>query len=450
MVTITAFEGLAVPTVLPDTLGEFGPSVLPLYGWAFAGFFLAQLVGIAVAGLEADRRGATPPLLVGSFLFAAGLLVSGLADGMGWVVAGRVIQGLGAGAIYAIVYVIIGRGYDTAAQPRMIAIISSAWVLPGLLGPALAGYVAQEASWRWTFLALVPWLPLSALLLAGPLSRLPRARPDPAAPGSRAVVSDALRLAAGVGLGLGALTIGNPWLAVGMVVAGPAIAYRPLRRLLPAGALTAEPGRGAAVAVLALLSVTFLGAEAFVPLAVASVRHAGTVVGGLALTAAAVTWATGAWLQARFAARGSRTWLLVAGAILIGVGIGVEAAIPISSLPVWLAAAGWAVAGLGMGLAYSTATLVVIETAQPGAEGAAATAAQLANTVGVAIGTGLAGAVVAFGAIGLGGLAPAIMLADLLLVLVCGMTVLISRRVPDRVPEPGTAPESLPAEGETA
>jgi MFS family permease len=161
-------------------------------------------------------------------------------------------------------------------------------------------------------------------------------------------------------------------------------------------------------------------------------------------------WATGAWLQARFAARGSRTWLLVAGAILIGVGIGIEAAIPVTSLPVWLAAAGWAVAGLGMGLAYSTATLVVIETAEPGAEGAAATAAQLANTLGVAVGTGVAGAVVAFGATGLGGLAPAITIADLLLVLVCGMTVLISRRVPDRLPEPGTAPASLPAEGGTA
>ena len=113
MVTVIAFEGLAVPTVLPATLEEFGG--LPLYGWAFAGFFLAQLVGITVAGREADRRGAIAPLLVGALLFAAGLLVSGLAVGMEWVVVGRVIQGLGAGAIFSIVYVIIGRGYD---RPR--------------------------------------------------------------------------------------------------------------------------------------------------------------------------------------------------------------------------------------------------------------------------------------------------------------------------------------------
>jgi MFS family permease len=202
------------------------------------------------------------------------------------------------------------------------------------------------------------------------------------------------------------------------------------------------------VAVVGLVSLTFLGAEAFVPLAVANVRLAGTVAGGMALTAAAVTWATGSWLQARFAARGSRTWLVVVGTVLIAAGISLEAAIPVTSLPVWVAAVGWAVAGLGMGLAYSTGTLVVIETAEPGAEGAAATGAQLANTLGVAIGTGLAGAVVAFGATGLGGLGPAITIADLVLVIACGVTVLVARRVPDRHAEADPSVRTIPAEGE--
>ncbi len=447
MVSVAAFEGLAVPTVLPATLAQFGG--LPLYGWAFSGFFLASLVGITVAGLEADRRGATAPLVVGALLFAIGLLVAGLATGMEWVVVGRVIQGLGAGAMYSIVYVIIGRGYDNAAQPGMIAIISTAWVIPGLVGPALAGYVAQEASWRWTFLALVPWLPLAALLISAPMSRIRRPTSDADAPHSAATVTDAVRLAAGAGLVLGALTIGDVLLGAGMVVAGAGLAAAPLRRLLPAGALSASPGRGAAVAVVALVSVAFLGAEAFVPLAVSSVRNAGTVAGGLALTAAAVTWASGSWLQARFAARGSRTGLLVVGAVLIGLGIAIEAAIPVTALPVWVAAAAWAIAGLGMGLAYSTATLVVIETAEPGREGAAASGAQLSNTLGVAVGTGLAGGVVAFGATGLGGIAPAITIADLVLVAVCGVTVLVARRVPDRSPSPEPVARAIPAEGDS-
>jgi MFS family permease len=443
MVTVTAFEGLAVPTVLPATLEQFGG--LPLYGWAFSGFFLASLVGITVAGIEADRRGAIPPLVAGALLFAAGLLVSGLAAGMEWVVAGRVIQGLGAGAIFSIVYVIIGRGYEGAAQPRMIAIISSAWVIPGLIGPALAGYVAQEVSWRWTFLALVPWLPLAVLAITGPMSRISRSN-APSTDGRRgAAVADAIRLAAGAGLVLAALTIGQPLVGVGLVVVGVLMAAAPLKRLLPAGSLTAMPGRGAAVSVVGMVSIAFLGAEPFVPLAVSSVRNAGTVAGGLALTAAALTWAGGSWVQARFAARGSRKGLLVAGAVLIGLGIAVEAAVPVTAVPIWVAAAGWAVAGLGMGLAYSTSTLVVIETAEPGAEGAAAAAGQLANTLGVAVGTGLAGAVVAYGATGLGGVAPAIAIADLLLVIVCGWTAIIARRVPDRQGAGADRPSALPA-----
>ena len=64
-------------------------------------------------------------------LFSAGLLIAGLAPDMAWIVAGRVVQGFGAGAIAAITYVIISRGYDLAVQPHMIAIISSAWVIPG-------------------------------------------------------------------------------------------------------------------------------------------------------------------------------------------------------------------------------------------------------------------------------------------------------------------------------
>jgi MFS family permease len=446
MVTITAFEGLAVPTVLPATLAEFGG--LPLYGWAFSGFFLASLVGITVAGLEADRRGVIAPLVVGALLFAAGLLVAGLAASMAFVVVGRVIQGLGAGAIFSIAYVIIGRGYAPAAQPRMIAIYSSAWVIPGLVGPALAGYVAQEASWRWAFLALVPWLPVAVLAMVGPMRGIPAPGPEKAGVERRsAAVVDAIRLAAGAGLVLGALTIGHLLLGAAMVLGGILVAGAPLKRLLPPGALTAAPGRGAAVAVVALVSFTFLGAEAFVPLAVSSARDAGTVAGGLALTAAAVTWATGSWLQARFAARGSRKGLLVAGAALIAIGIAGEAAVPVSSVPVWFAAVAWAVAGLGMGLAYSTSTLLVIETAEPGAEGAASAAMQLANTLGVAIGTGVAGGVVAFGAVGLG-IAPAIAIADLLLVFVCILTLAVIGRVTDARPRPvGHEPSPVSSPG---
>ncbi len=433
MVTAVAFEGLAIPTALPATLDEL-PG-LALYGWAFSGFWLSNLVGIALAGTEADRRGPFVPLVAGVVAFTIGLLVAGLAPSMAWVVAGRVIQGLGAGAIAAITYVAIARGYLPSVQPRMIAVVSSAWVLPGLLGPAVAGWVSEELSWRWTFIGLVPLLPLAALAVGGPLARLPSPSPAPdAANGRRSTaagsVRDALQLAIGAGAILTAATFGDllPRLAAAGV--GLLLIVQPLRRLLPAGALTASSGRGAAVATLALVSVAFFGTEAFIPLAVASVRNAGTVAGGLALTAAAVTWAAGSWLQARLAARSSRRAVTLAGLLLVGAGVILVAAVPLTALhPVVVAASAWAVAGLGMGLAYSTTTLAVIESATPGGEGAASASVQLANTLGIALGTGVAGGVVAMSATGALGVAPGIFLADMVMLITVVLAAWAARHI---------------------
>lgn len=427
LVTAGAFEGLAVPTVLPATLAELRG--LELYGWAFSGFWLSSLVGIALAGAEADRRGPVGPLLVGALAFAAGLLISGFAGSMAWVVAGRLVQGLGAGALAAITYVAIARGYPPAVQPRMIAVVSSAWVLPGIVGPALAGWISEELSWRWAFIGLAPLVPLAAAAVALPLARLPAVERDATARRASRTVADSLALAIGAGLVLVAAGWGHP-LALVVAAGGLLLALRPLRRLLPAGTLNAGSRRGAAVATLALLSVAFFGAEAFVPLAVASVRNAGTIAGGLALTSAALTWAAGSWIQARLAARRPRGTVTRAGLVLVGIGIALAAGVPITPAPaVVLAAVAWAVAGLGMGLAYSTTTLVVIETAQPGSEGAASASVQLANTLGIALGTGIAGAIVAGSARGPLGLAPGILIADVLMLVAVGIALAAARRM---------------------
>jgi MFS family permease len=171
-----------------------------------------------------------------------------------------------------------------------------------------------------------------------------------------------------------------------------------------------------------------------VPLAVSSIRGAGPIAGGLALTSAAVTWAAGSWLQARLAPRRSRRGLMAAGLGLIMVGIALETLVPLTALaPVWLAAVAWAVTGLGIGVAYSTATLICIETAPAGSEGAASAAIQLANTLGIALGTGLAGGVVSLGAMTVG-LAPGIAIANLLMLVVGSLALSLVPRMPDRAP----------------
>ena len=108
-ITLVASEALAVSTIMPIVAEDLAGGDRTLYGWVFSSFILASLVGIAAAGVMIDRGSLTRPYLLGLGLFSVGLVVGGLAPSMPVLVAGRVLQGLGAGAIPAVAYVAIGR-----------------------------------------------------------------------------------------------------------------------------------------------------------------------------------------------------------------------------------------------------------------------------------------------------------------------------------------------------
>src|SRR5271169_5472333 len=130
-ITFVASEALAVVTVMPVVARDLGG--LRLYGWVFSGFMLGSVVGIVAAGREADRRGPAIPFVAGVVLFGLGLAVAGLAPSMGVLVTGRVLQGLGAGAVPSVAYASIGRSYPGPLRARMMATLSTAWVVPGLI-----------------------------------------------------------------------------------------------------------------------------------------------------------------------------------------------------------------------------------------------------------------------------------------------------------------------------
>ena len=429
LVTAVAFEGMAVPTVLPALVEDLGG--LDLYGWAFSAFWLTNIIGITLAGSDADRRGPGRALAVGVVLFAAGMVVSGVASDMTAVIAGRAIQGFGSGAIGSVVYAAIARAYEASATPRMIALTSSAWVVPGLIGPALAGWVTDAFDWRWVFLGIVPPVLLMGLAVYPQLARLgPAQRTSVPMRSDASRGFDAVRLALGSTLVLAALTIGSLPLAVLLAVAGGWLGIAALRHLLPAGTLRLRPGRPSVVAVVFVIAFAFFGTEAFVPLSVVDVRGASVTVGGIALSAAAVTWTMGSWVQARAAAAGIRRTLVTGGAALIGSGIVITALVLLPETPLLVAGLGWAVAGLGMGLAYSMLVLMVLETAVPGEEGFSSAALQLMFTLGTAFGAGVGGAVVALAEAGTIPLTSAIGIVDAVMLGMAVIAIAISLRVP--------------------
>jgi MFS family permease len=428
-VSFVAFETLAVATVLPAVAADLGG--INLYGWAFSAFLLTQLVGIVISGLLADERGPALPFGLGIVLFSAGLLVGGFAPSMPALIAGRALQGLGGGAISSIAYVAIGRGYPEQSKPRMLALLSTAWVVPGLIGPGIAGLMAEGLGWRSVFLVLAPLPGLAALLAFPSLRRMPDGVPSPQA---RARVVNAIVLAVGSGLVLAGIGLAQPVIVLGLTVPGLALAIPAMRRLLPAGTLRAAPGMPATVATMGLLNLAFFGVDAFVPLALVDVRGTSVAYAGLALTAATITWTAGAWVQARTATRVSRrsmTWL---GLAILAASFVITATVLFPQTPLPAALFGWGMAGLGMGLAYTTLGLTMLELAEPGQEGDASASLQLASVLGSGLGAGIGGALIGLMQTQGETLTRALLLQDGLMLLVVAMGFAVTRGLPGGLP----------------
>ncbi|MFF0222198.1 MFS transporter [Streptomyces sp. NPDC004629] len=396
-VTLVAFLWLGVATVLPSAAEELDG--LGLFGWAFTAFMLANIFGTVLAGQGADRTGPTRPYLQAFLFFIVGCVVSAVATNWSVFLLGRTLQGAGVGGVLALAYLTVGRAYPDELRARMLALVASAWTLPALLGPAVAAAIAEAGNWRVVFLVLVPLVPIGVVLALPALRKL--GPPEVSAPDKRRIPFTLL-LVVGAGAVLAGLEEHNLALTLPLVAVGAALALPMLRKLLPPGTLAVRRGMPAGMIVRGLVSTAYYGAESFFPLSMTQVLGLSTLQSGLALSAGALTWVSGAWIQAKLDKRSggkgrhSRVVtgfvLLLAGDALIAVSVGTELR------SVALAVIGWAIAGFGMGLVYPAVTTIVLALAPKGQEGAASSNLQLSETLSVAVMTGLGTAVSALGA----------------------------------------------------
>ncbi len=448
-ITFVASEALAVVTVMPVVARDLGG--LRLYGWVFSGFMLGSVIGIVLAGREADRRGPAVPFAAGVVLFSAGLAIAGTAASMGVLVAGRVLQGMGAGAVPAVAYASIGRSFTGVLRARMMAVLSTAWVAPGLAGPAISAEVARLFGWRWVFLGLLPLVVVTGSIALPALIRL---GPPAAVKAQEQRLIDGIRTAAGAALILGGLTLaagsgailaGLRLIGLGLIAAGGLVGLPALRRLVPPGTLRVRPGLPATIACRALLTFAFFGADAYVTLTITAIKHRTPVVAGLAVTGATVAWTAGAWAQARLSESWEGRRLVRAGMVIILAGIAGMVLLLQPAVPVAEGIAAWTVAGLGMGLAYAPISLMMLKQAPPGQEGRTSASLNLADVLGTAIGIGVGGAAVAAktGRDLQAGLAAAFIIAAAM-----GLVLLaVTRRLPaGPVSAPPPAPESASAQ----
>jgi len=134
---MAAIEGTIVATAMPSIVGQLGG--FTYYSWVFSAFLLAQSTTTVVYGKLSDLFGRKPTLIIGIVLMLIGSLLCGFAWSMTSLVAFRLLQGLGAGAIYPITITVIGDLYKLEERGRVQGMMASVWAVSGVLGPLAGG-----------------------------------------------------------------------------------------------------------------------------------------------------------------------------------------------------------------------------------------------------------------------------------------------------------------------
>ncbi|HEV2006183.1 MAG TPA: MFS transporter [Candidatus Limnocylindrales bacterium] len=390
-ITLVAAEALAVSTAMPIVAKDLGG--LELYGLVFSAFLIGSLFGIVVVGGLIDRRGVVLPFVIGLVLFAIGLAIGGFAPSMPVLIAARFVQGIGGGTIPPVAYVAIGRSLPESLRPRMFAMLSTAWILPGVLGPAIAGIVAEVFHWRWIFLGLLPLIVLSGTMALRGLRPLPRI-PATGAGSSLQRLADALVVAAGAALVTAGLSSETPVLLVGLTAAGVLLIGIAFRRLTPPGTLSAARGYPTAVLLRGVLTLSFFCVDAYVALLLVEVRGWSAAEAGIALTAATISWTAGSWTQARLSTRFPPERFVRVGFPIVAIGIAGLGLILVPGVPAVLAVPIFAFCGLGMGLTYAQFALIVLRDVPSAIQGTVTAGLTLSDVIGTALGTGIAAAAV--------------------------------------------------------
>lgn len=403
LVTLGAFENRAVMTVLPTVAERLGG--LWLFGAASAAPMVSFVLATAVAGTWADRRGPLQPLGAGLGLFVLAQLTMGLAPSMAVFVAARLGGGLAEGLVDVGLVVLMARALPEELRAKVFAAFAAAWVLPSVLGPALAGLVAEHLGWRSVFLMAVVLVVPTTMMLRPAMARARATLPAPThwAPAERRMVGAAALVASS----LAVLTLGGSLLtrdgalplagaaacAAGLVVLAPS-----LRAVLPAGVLVVARGIPAVIAMRGMVAAAFGLVGAFIPLMLSTVHGFRPATAGVSLTVTGLFWSVGSqvhglsWVQREVAP----VRRLRIGFGLIAVGTAGPALLSLGALPAWLGLSLWAVAGVGMGLSSPTLSTHLLSLSPVAAQGRYTAAGNVSGSVAQSIALATAGALVAW------------------------------------------------------
>ncbi|MGQ9548161.1 MAG: MDR family MFS transporter [Roseiflexus sp.] len=390
---LTSMESTVVSTGMPTIVGQLGG--LESYSWVFTAFMLASTTTVPLYGKLSDLFGRRPVFTAAMTIFLVGSMLCGLAATMPQLIAFRAIQGIGAGGLLPLVFIIIGDLFSLEQRARLQGLFSGVWGVSSIVGPLLGGFIVDQASWQWIFwINIIPGLAATAIVW---FAWIDRARAHDAPPHSIDYAGALLLTAGAVALLMSLTDLGASWapptLAGALALFGALVwvERRASDPVLPIGLFRDRMflvacGHG----ILAGCAV--FGGATFVPLYVQGVLGTSATEAGAALMPMLLAWVFSSIIGTRLLLRlGYHTIALMGMAALV-VG-----AFPLMFLDTQtnrlLLMTGLGLMGFGMGFSIPAFLIAVQSTVERSKLGTATSTLQFSRSIGGAFGIGIMGAI---------------------------------------------------------
>ncbi|WP_397474686.1 MFS transporter [Pusillimonas sp.] len=396
-IALHAVNVYMVATILPSVVRDIGG--LPFYAWNMTLFVLASILGSALSPTALDKLGPRHAFLAAIAVFSAGTAACALAPSMGWMLAGRTLQGLGGGMLLGLSYSSTRIVFEERLWPKAMALLSSMWGVATLAGPAIGGIFAEAGLWRWAFGAVLP----VALFLAILVQTQIRAKAPDAKPAGRIPMAQiALLIVSVLVVSVASLSANLGWNVLGIVVAllvgigVPRLDAAGATRLLPDGAYDLNR-LGGVYACVALIGIA-ITVEMFVPYFLQVLHGHTPLMAGYLSALMSAGWTLGAVMSTSRSANTAdiytRLGPIVTAVSLAGLGLMLPWEVLWDETLRWLLTVPLLGVGLGIGMCWPHLLTYVFKVAPAGQENMASSAIITVQLYAMALGAAVAGAII--------------------------------------------------------
>lgn len=387
---LASMESTVVATAMPTIVGQLGG--LEHYSWVFSAFMLASTTTVPLYGKLSDIYGRRNIYIIAMALFLIGSVLCGLATTLTQLILARALQGIGAGGIMPLAFILIGEMFSLEQRTRMQGVFSGVWGVSSIAGPLLGGFIVDQLSWHWIFyINVIPGLLAGALVAFGWRDQA-RSHERPAVDYTGAAlltVSVVLLL-----LGLMELGTSRSWIFIASAFALFVILFQVERRaadpILPI-ALFRDTLFSTATAHGLLTGWTVFGTISFIPLFVQSVLGASPTQAGITITPMLLGWVGGSIFGTRILLKVGYRRLSLMGTSLFVFGAFLLAFVGANSTQV-LVMVFVTMMGMGMGFAIPAFVIAVQTTVERRHLGTATSMLQFSRSMGGTLGVSVMGA----------------------------------------------------------